>query len=590
MTNWKISVSLIIAALFGSCGVKPYSTTYNLDFEYATNNRQPMQWDMPDTSYHGYAASLDFEQKQHGQASLHMRQTDPGKSGWAIVSQVLPASLVAGRDVELSGWIKTQDVSDGFADLFLIEYEHVDYNKYPLDTLDRGVRNSTPWTQISLKRHIDERTSGVKIGGILKGPGVAWFDNLELTIDGERFCDTLVPAPKIRLTRKDRDELRKYIYPLRTFEPDDENTEDLKVLTRLVGGSSVVALGENSHGASEIYRMKERLIRYMAKNMGFDIFSIEANMSESYQMDAYIHEGQGSPEHLISGMGMWIWDTHEMLSLVEWMRTFNQFDGMIAFTGFDMQSSDESVATLKTALKDDEQAAQLLSDIEAALKTVIGYSSVGNPQIDSRIAGNIKRGLLMVESYIDRLSAEETEKSWLRQNVTLIRQFLGQGPLVWRDRCMADNLLWIKQQNPSSRIVIWAHNGHIEKNTGMMGDILQDSLKTNYVNFGFTFYDGKYTGVRRDSRELVQEAQRAYPGTLEYLLNKFEEPMFILDLKKIREDKSPVLLWIDDLWYRHVGVVKIDDEFPDRNITNKFDYLIFIHQTSPSNLFINDSN
>lgn len=580
----RLFTTAAFIAVLAGCGPKDYSTAYNLDFEYATADKQPVQWDMPDTPYHGYATSLDFEQKQHGASSLRMEQIDPKKSGWAIFSQTLPATLVAGRDVSLSGWIMTQDVKEGFADLFLIECERVDYNKYPLDTLKRGVRNSSEWTRISLSRRIDEHTSGVEIGGILKGSGAAWFDNLELTIDGKPFRDTLVPAPKTRLTREDKRELRKYVYPLRAFDPAEENSSDLNVLDRLIGESSVVALGENSHGSSEIYKMKERLIRYMAKNMGFDIFSIEANMPESYRLNTYIHKRQGSPEQLLRGMGMWIWDTQEMLSLVEWMRTFNQFDGKIAFTGFDMQSTDESVAILKASFKDDEHAAQLLGSIEAALKKVVSFSSIGNFRIDPEIAENIKCDLSQLENKLDRLSVGEPQKVWLRQNTTLIRQFLGQGPLVWRDRCMADNLLWIKRQNPSSRIVVWAHNEHIKKNSDRMGDILQDSLGRDYINFGFTFHDGKYTGARRSGRELVHEAQRAYPGTLEYLLNKLGEPTFILDLKKMREEKSPVLTWIDDLWFRHVGVVKIDNEFPDRGITDKFDYLIFIRNTTPSHL------
>lgn len=575
---------IAICVTLPSCDSKPYSTAFNLDFEYATDNKQPTQWDMPDTPYHGYATSLDFGQKQHGTASLHMQQTDPDKSGWAILSQTLPASLVAGRDVELSGWIQTRGVTDGFADLFIVEYEQVDYNKYPLDTLNRGVRNRTPWTRISLKKHIDEHTLGVEIGGILKGPGEAWFDNMELTIDGKPFCDTLIPAPKIRLTREDKRELRKYVYPLRTFEPGEENRDDLNVLDGLIGESPVVALGENSHGSSEIYRMKERLIRYMAENMGFNIFSIEANMPESYRMNTYTAAGKGDPKKLIAGMYFWTWNTQEMLSLVEWMRVFNRSGRKITYTGFDMQFSDESVAILKTAFKDDRQAMQLLGDIDAALKKVLSYSSLGSLQIDPRIAGNIERILPQLESRIDRLPIDGSEKAWLRQNIMLIRQFLGQGPLIWRDRCMAGNLLWIKRQNPSSRIVIWAHNGHIEKSGGMMGHILQDSLETNYVNFGFTFHDGKYTGIRRGCNKWEQDAQQAGPGTLEYLLDKLGEPMFILDLKKIREEQSPVLGWIDNLWFRHVGAVKTDNEFCDRVITDKFDYLIFINKSSPSRL------
>lgn len=88
------------------------------------------------------------------------------------------------------------------------------------------------------------------------------------------------------------------------------------------------------------------------------------------------------------------------------------------------------------------------------------------------------------------------------------------------------------------------------------------------------------------SNEWTQQAQRAYPGTLEYLLDKMGEPLFILDMKRMRAERSPALEWIDELRFRHVGAVKLDNEFWDRNVTKKFDYLVFIRQTTPSHLLV----
>ena len=580
----QLSLIFLLTVVCIGCN-NNYSTKFNLDFEYAAENNQPTQWSMPDRSYHGYISELDSGQKKLGRFSLHMGQIDSAKSGWAIFSQDLPASMVRGRTVELSGWIKTDQVTEGFADLYLEEYKGVNYNNFPVDTLNRGVRNSSGWTQIVVKKHFEDNSSFIQFGGILKGRGEAWFDNLELRIDGKLFQDTIVSAPKTQLTREDKQELRKYIYPLRTVEPGEEGTNDLNVLKELIGESSAVALGENSHGSSEIYKMKERFIRYMANYLGFDIFSIEADMPSAYQLNMFTQQGKNSSKQLIYNMGMWVWDTEEMLSLVNWMRDFNLSGRKITYTGFDMQNINGSVEHLSIAFKGDKQSSQLLGAIQDALKNVLSYSSIGNPQIDPKIAAEIERNLSQIKERINTLSYNDNTKEWLRQNVTLIHQFLGQGPIVWRDRCMADNILWIKQQNPSSRIVIWAHNGHIEKNSSMMGDFLDDSLKSAYTNFGFTFYDGTYTGIRRDSKDFVQKAQQAHPGTVEYLLEKLDEPIFILDLKKMRTDRASTLTWIDDLWFRHVGAAKLENEFTDKDISEKFDYLVFIRHTTPSQLF-----
>lgn len=168
------------------------------------------------------------------------------------------------------------------------------------------------------------------------------------------------------------------------------------------------------------------------------------------------------------------------------------------------------------------------------------------------------------------------------QQITLLRQFIGQGPyLTQRDRCMAENLLWIRDQNPSSKIIAWAHNDHIKKSEGAMGNFLADSLKNNYRAFGFTFYEGSYRAKVRGTDAGV-DAEQAYPGTLEYLLEQLDEPVLLLDLKSMREQDSPVLMWIDNLSYRSVGAIKQMNEFTGRNISDDFDYLIFIRQSTPS--------
>lgn len=679
-------VACVIWTTIIGCKSGIYSTRHNLDFEYRSKWEAPTRWDTPDRLFTGYDSALDFDQKQHGAASLRLTQTDPGGFGWASFGQTLPVSSVAGHEVELRGWVRTEGVTDGFADFYIGDGE-VDYHTLLLDTAGRGVRNTTEWTRVTLKKHIGEKSSAVAIGGILKGPGTAWFDNLELLIDGKPLCDTLIPAPKSHLTRADKRELSRFIYPLRTFKPDESkagedkaeggkteesiagadkageckageckagerntgecnagepntdecntgardtaernteerdtaerntaerntderntdecntgerntdecnteerNTDDLRVLETLIGASSVVALGENSHGSSEIYGMKHRMIRYLAGKMGFDIFSIEANMPESYRVNEYTVEGKGNAKKLIAGMYFWIWMTQEMLDLVEWMRDFNRSGRRIAYTGFDMQAYEESVSILDAAFRHDAQAGELLWEIYASLKKALAYLPDNTPRIDPEIAATVARDLTQLEERIGELPLAEEEKAWLRQNTALLRQYLGQGPLLrWRDRCMAENLLWIKRQNSSSRIVAWAHNGHIEKEAGAMGGVLCDSLGTDYVNFGFTFYDGEYTGICPGSNEWVQTAQRAFPGTLEYLLHKLGVPVFILDLKRMRAENSPVLKWIDDLRFRHVGAVKLDNEFRDRNVTKKFDYLVFIRQTTPSHLLV----
>ena len=81
-----------------------------------------------------------------------------------------------------------------------------------------------------------------------------------------------VPTISAELTKEQKEYLLKFVYPIKTCEPESINNDDLKILNQLVGASKVVALGENTHGSSEIFKMKDRIIRYLSQNNDFDIF------------------------------------------------------------------------------------------------------------------------------------------------------------------------------------------------------------------------------------------------------------------------------------------------------------------------------
>lgn len=131
--------------------------------------------------------------------------------------------------------------------------------------------------------------------------------------------------------------------------------DDLQDLKAIVGEARIVSLGEPTHGTREVFQMKHRLLEFLATEMGFTIFSIEANMPESYELNQYILEGKGDPKKLIGGMYFWTWNTEEVLAMVEWMKDFNttakaKGTPVLQFTGFDMQTSAVAATIVKSAM------------------------------------------------------------------------------------------------------------------------------------------------------------------------------------------------------------------------------------------------
>jgi erythromycin esterase-like protein len=142
------------------------------------------------------------------------------------------------------------------------------------------------------------------------------------------------------------DWMRAHAVALQTPEAG-HGFRDMQPLKQIVGNARIVALGEATHGTREFFQLKHRMLEFLASEMGFTIFSIEASMPEAYRLNDYVLNGNGDPAQLLKGMYFWTWDTQEVLAMIRWMREFNQSGkGRIEFTGFDMQFPDVAMRTV----------------------------------------------------------------------------------------------------------------------------------------------------------------------------------------------------------------------------------------------------
>ncbi len=404
--------------------------------------------------------------------------------------------------------------------------------------------------------------------------------NQETLINGRKIVDL-----KRWLEEPTPDELswlKHNINPLKTYDPNSISEEDLKILKKLIGNSRVVALGETTHGSSEIFKMKHRIIKYLMENDGFDIFPIEANMPESYKLNEYLIEGKGNPIDLIKGMYFWTWRTQEILDMVEWMRRYNKSDDKIHFTGFDMQFYFGAIQELSEAFKINSVIQDEITELKTTLDE-FNNERKNNPQavISQENKKKIDNQLNRLRDYISKSEYSVSKKSWLSQNIRIVEESLD---IASRDKYMADNLLWIKSQNPDSKIITWAHNYHIKKTGNSMGRYLSDSLKNNYLTIGFTFNKGIYTAVG-DKGLTSYQAQESYLGTYEYFFNAIKEPIFLLDLREAKKQNLISNKWLlGQLSFRSIGAKKINTEFYDTDLTADFDLIIFISESTNSKL------
>ena len=135
--------------------------------------------------------------------------------------------------------------------------------------------------------------------------------------------------------------IRQHAISLATSEAE-HGFADLQPLKGIVGDAHLVALGEATHGTREFFQLKHRLLEFLASEMGFTIFGIEATMPEAFDLNEYVLTGVGDPAQALTGLYFWTWNTEEVLDLIRWMRRYNEdasHSKKLKFYGFDMQFS-----------------------------------------------------------------------------------------------------------------------------------------------------------------------------------------------------------------------------------------------------------
>lgn len=198
----------------------------------------------------------------------------------------------------------------------------------------------------------------------------------------------------------------------------------------------------------------------------------------------------------------------------------------------------------------------------------------------------------LLKSFANNIN-DANERKWYIQNVRILQQFTNLGSTLeerdkLRDKYMAENFLWIKEQNPDSKLIIWAHNIHIQKNKGFqtgyrMGHYLDSALKTDYIAVAYTFHQGSYL-ASGDKGISSYHAQTSNPGTYEYYFHCTGKPIFLLDLRKIDPYYIPSQYLNDHLQFRVIGAVQSAKEFFYTYILKDFDMIVFIDQSTPSTL------
>jgi hypothetical protein len=150
---------------------------------------------------------------------------------------------------------------------------------------------------------------------------------------------------------------------------------------------------------------------------------------------------------------------------------------------------------------------------------------------------------------------------------------------------MADNVDWILAQAPTgSKVVLWAHNGHVSK-TGMgstsMGSHLAKRHGKDYVVLGFAAHQGRYTAIGQGTGLGTHVAPASQPGSVEYYAHASGLRRMIIDLRRASKD-DPASAWLTRaLDHRSIGALAHNMSHPSV-LPEEYDALIAFDDTTAS--------
>lgn len=404
--------------------------------------------------------------------------------------------------------------------------------------------------------------------------------------------------------------IRRSAVPLATADPNHGN-DDLHPLRDVIGNARIVALGEATHGTREIFQLKHRVLKYLVEALGFTVFAIEANWPESLAVNDYVLHGRGDPQKALSGMYFWTWDTQEVLAMIEWMRAYNASVGhekKVKFYGVDIQtprvaarlvrqfleqrdpvSAEKFRATL--ALFEQSKARSTYSKLEGAERKRVAQSLaslVGRfDRSKRRDAGAVgKHTAVLMRQHARMLQQVE------RMYAANIASGYGYGQL--RDKAMAENTKWILDtEPPGARMVLWAHNGHIQESPGRdydwvtQGTHLKRMYGDRYLTIGFVFGQGAFQAWDLSNTWPASAVRRvevgpAPVGSLGEALHRGNMPLFALDLRE-KPDASDARQWLATPRLSYLAGSTFwstkDTLFTD-SVTKQFDAIIYIDKTT----------
>ncbi|WIY06621.1 erythromycin esterase family protein [Amycolatopsis mongoliensis] len=311
--------------------------------------------------------------------------------------------------------------------------------------------------------------------------------------------------------------------------------DDLEPLRDIIGDARVVAIGEHSHFIDEFALMRRRVLRFLVERCGFTVLAFEYGFSEGFPLDVWA-QGEGEDDDLPALLAEAV--PIGLDEPLRWIRQHNRTASRrVRFAGIDVPAAGGSLLSALAPVADYLRRIdpETLPAVQAATRIVEpiagGSAAVAAPRwarlataeqdaLSAILARLLIRFRALEPLYVARGGRHDYDvavrhlEGACHGDYTfraMADLFAGRGLTAdtsARDSFMAGSVGWhLDRCAPGTRIVLVAHNAHIQKTpiafdghlTGFpMGHYLHRTLDDEYFALGLTSSTGHTAEMRRD--------------------------------------------------------------------------------------------
>lgn len=566
-----------------------YSITYsqhfqNFDFEVVDHeNPLPKEWYIVEEK--GCQFSVDTIAFSGKKSFLLIPDTTQSLCSATIINDLDKSLFKNSKKIKLIARVKSTGVNSTLS--LIVKQLSESGQEIVKPPLFENFRTSkkVAWETLEYEREIDIATEHLAFGikAFLKDS--LWLDAFEIHIDGSKIVDS--KPLKIHTPRASQ----LHWLNRNSFAIDSLDMNKFNFLDEDLGNTNIIALGEVTHGSSQVYNLKSLIIRYLVEKKNFSFLAMEMDMAEAEILNKYVLEGEGDPRALLLQTSYWPWQTEEFLRLLKWLNLFNSMhDKKIQITGFDLPISGLALDSIRVFASKHDQTLFKKTNFLKELRPHDSPEKIAAfiaEAEDISAYMSLKKDELINSSSFSEYDRVDYKLRSLKQAANFFSLQSTGKDYLYRDQCMAENISWLAKKNPSSRIVIWAHNAHISK--GDYGVSMGKRLNEmhSFYSIGFSLAEGSFNasgqwGYRITPHPLNPPIQESY----ELFFKKSGKEMFFLNLKGLKRNKQNEWLF-ERRKLRYIGATSLSRyQFAQTSLLENFDGIIFINRSTPSHLII----